>query len=769
MPFGTIAASRYLLLASSVFAGVVLADGEDTKKTPVKSRLMEEVVVTAQKRAENLQDVPVSVAAFSGDMLAAMGVDDAMDLQNVTPGLTYNSTYGFTIVYLRGVGSDAFLMADPSVATYIDNIYYPFSSGLAQSFGRVERIEVLKGPQGTLFGRNTTGGAISITTETPSVEEVYGTVDASYGSFDAVKLRGLVNIPVSDDLAATLAIFHEESETYYDFDPESVQQGGEKEVAKGYRIKAKWIQEHFDVLLAAVRVDQAGYGTALSPNTAPSSLARTFGAEAQPRDHTAAVDAPLDFNIDSEVYFAELNGYFAGFDSKLLLSKQSIYNTGLTDFDGTNSPILAFSAPIYSDVKTAELQFLSNDESWGNQWLEWIGGFYYIDSVAGLDPDLGLFGAEGGDVMGVPISETIALMPPDLAALVGSLPLTSGANLALHGLLATESYAAFLQTTFTLTDWMELTLGGRYQEEERVVLRSSSGTRNADGSETETADRVNDGEGFNSVESTNFSPKVAVNFIPAEDLIVYASWQEGYKSGTFNTINVTDDIDYAEAELVEAYEIGVKFTHPDGYTINAAVFHTDIENIQVQFSSLFRGGAVSFENAGAGRIRGFDFDARALLFPGFFDNLVLSASGAYLDAIYTDYRDGTGYNDDTGFYETGRDFTGNRMVRTPEYTATAALSKTFGLPGGPLEVVVDAYYNSGYPYQAQNTLFYEKEYHLINARVSYLIEDWDLRITASGKNLSDSVYAYSQFPSDFGRQESLAPPRNYNLAIVWNF
>ncbi len=117
----------------------------------------------------------------------------------------------------------------------------------------------------------------------------------------------------------------------------------------------------------------------------------------------------------------------------------------------------------------------------------------------------------------------------------------------------------------------------------------------------------------------------------------------------------------------------------------------------------------------------------------------------------------------------GQDFTGNRMVRTPEYTATVAISKAFIFEPGPLELTVDGYYNSGYPYQAQNTLFFEEEYYLINARASFLFEEWDLRITASGKNLNDAVYAYSQFPNDFGRLEALAPPTNYNLAVEWNF
>ncbi|MEX1668400.1 TonB-dependent receptor [Zhongshania guokunii] len=757
----TLPAAMVLISCQSTLQAQEVAQEERQSR----NRMMEEVVVTATKRAENAQDVPVSVSAFSGDMLAAMGVDNPTDLQAVTPGLTYNSATGFSIIYLRGVGSDAFLMADPSVATYIDGIYYPFASGLAQSFGKVERIEVLKGPQGTLFGRNTTGGAISITTEQPSFDEVYGSIDASYGSFNARQTAALINVPVTDWFATSLALFYNESDQYYTFDPESKQQNMDVERAAGGRFKMKFASEHFDLLLAAVKVKQSGYNTALAANTRASDQAKLQGAESQPRDHTISVDAPLNFDIDSEVLFGEFNAYLDHFDIKLLASHQTLENYGQSDFDGTNASIIAFQAPLFADVKTAELQFISNQDSWNADWLEWIGGLYYINSTAGLLPRFGAAGGEQGNIGPIPIGSLLGDLTQQLPA-----PALNGIALNLEGILDTDSWAAFFQTTFTLTDWAELTLGGRYQYEERYVVASSTSVENADGSSTLLFDWANDGQGVREVDGDNFSPKIAVNLRPAEDLLVFLSWQKGFKSGTFNTVNITDDIDYAEEEQVTSYELGAKYTSPSGnFVINSAVFYTEIDNIQVQFSSIQSGGAVTFDNAGAGRIQGIDFDSKIVLIPTIVDDFILSVSGAYLDAIYTDYTDGLGFDEDSGAYQDGQDFTGNRMVRTPEYTATMALSKTFLFDDGPLEITADAYYNSGYAYLPQNTVFMEEEYYLVNARASFLIEDWDLRITASGKNLSDTVYAYSQFPNDDGRLEALAPPRNYSLAVQWNF
>src|SRR5690606_32930753 len=135
-----------------------------------RSRFIEEIVVTAQKREQNLQDVPVSVQAFSGELLDALGVTDQTDLQRITPGLNVTTQVSYVMTFLRGIGTDATIAAEPSVATYIDGIYYPFASNLAQNFGAVDRIEVLKGPQGTLFGRSATGGAIAIYTEEPDLD-----------------------------------------------------------------------------------------------------------------------------------------------------------------------------------------------------------------------------------------------------------------------------------------------------------------------------------------------------------------------------------------------------------------------------------------------------------------------------------------------------------------------------------------------------------------------------------------------------------------------
>ncbi|HKY93633.1 MAG TPA: TonB-dependent receptor plug domain-containing protein, partial [Nevskiaceae bacterium] len=246
------------------------------------SRFVQEVVVTAQKREEKLQDVPISVQAFGGELLDAMGVTDQTDLQRVTPGLNISSQVSYVITFLRGVGTDAAIAADPSVATYIDGIYYPFASNLAQNFGAVDRIEVLKGPQGTLFGRNATGGAISIYTREPDFDSVSGEVNASVGSFGTKKSRAYFNVPLTDWLAFNVSAIASESRGFYEGTRGVPPVGFPKDKEVGARMKVR-IQptENLEIHLAGLIHQLHGGAANISFNSAPSTLGTLLGIQPQ--------------------------------------------------------------------------------------------------------------------------------------------------------------------------------------------------------------------------------------------------------------------------------------------------------------------------------------------------------------------------------------------------------------------------------------------------------------------------------------------------------
>ena len=742
------------------------------------SRFVEEIVITAQKREENLQDVPISVTAFSADMLDAKGVDNPADLQKTTPGLTYTTAVGFSLIYLRGVGSDAFLMADPSVALYIDGIYFPFAQGLAQSFGALERIEVLKGPQGTLFGRNAVGGAINIITKAPSKDPELS-LQAGYADYDQLRLRAHTNIPLTDELAFSVSGFYNSEENYY----EGSTSNGKPlplDIGKGVRVKARWIPaDNLDLTLAAFRLNQTGAGSLFTPNIQPAPL---LGLPLQAQTGFEAHQSTPVFNtLDNTVVYAEGNANFDGFDIKLLGSDQYIQSRFSYDFDGTSVPIAGFEgSPQYADVQSTELQVLSNESSWGSDWLNWIGGAYYFQSKQGFDPvyfNVADFNLSSGNAAGIrfPTQVTDALI-----SILGPLGLVPNLRLPLEAIIGTKSLAGFAQATVKATDWLSVTLGARYQIEEREVLKSGSGvqTLNGDVFPVPLCDAVNGGDLVQcfrpnlelSRETKSFKPKVSFDFRPMDDVLVYASYQQAIKSGTFNAVTLYDPPDYVKPEHLDAYELGFKSKLLGGLvTFNTAAFYYDIRDQQVQFISVAQGGAASFENAEKSRVRGIDFDTLAILAPNLVDNLVLTISGAFLDGEYLDYPDARGYDEATGVAFQNGDYSGNTAVRTPKFSGVLSLSKTFEVPGGSLEVAADTYRNSGFYFSPQNTeVSFQDAYSLLNARVSYYYEPWRLRLTAFGNNLTDKRYDAGQFTTDFGTNAYMGAPVSYGVRLNWD-
>jgi iron complex outermembrane receptor protein len=419
----------------------------------------------------------------------------------------------------------------------------------------------------------------------------------------------------------------------------------------------------------------------------------------------------------------------------------------------------------------AELQFLSNGE-WGPDWLTWIVGGFYLDQESGFP--LNRFGVAGLELSDLQLLN-LASLPPQLVDFLSGLALVpDGVSLALTSELGTRSTAYFTQVTADITDELHLTLGGRYQEEDRRVIASDTGVANLDGSITPLIIRQHP-----SSHTTNFSPKVAVNYDVTDDAMVYASWTEGYKSGTYNTVNIYDDIEYVRPETVTTTEAGFKSElFGKLLRLNGAVFQNEIDDLQVQFISLLSGGAVSLENAGKARIRGFDFDFQLTPLPDLDPGLVLIGGGTYLKSKYLSYENGSGYTTNAdgnytnaGLYNQGTgDYTGNKVTRTPKFSGTIGFNQLLEVGEGDLEFGAQLYYNSGFYYTAQNSpISHEDKYYVIDAQVSYYYRPWKTRLTVFGKNINDEQYTYSQFHLDTGRLDFLAPPATYGARINWDF
>jgi len=753
-----------------------------------RSRAIEEIVVTAQKREENLKDVPLSVAAFSADALDARQVLTLQDLPKLTPGLTVTPQAGFTSLFLRGVGSDAYALGDPLVVYYVDGVYIPFAQAMFADLGVIEQMEVLKGPQGTLFGRNALGGAVKTTTRDPDLVEVTGQVQTSYGNRHAFKGSTYVSIPlVEDRLAIGVAGLYKDSEHHLEtlHTAEFVPLPDPHEEA--FQIRVKYLPTD-DLSLRftySYNTDVNAHG--YNVNTEPGPLALATGYTGQdPRQ--ARIDHDLTSKSRNRIWLGDAALHLPALDIKLLGSYQDFWNTNSVDFDGTDRPIVHFvNAPGISKAKTGELQFLSNEGTPFANWVETAFGVYFFDQHAGFRGGANVAGffCPDGSVRiincdgpaSIPAVGTLlnAVLDPLGLDIVGS-PI----NLGFIALLDTQSIAFYNQTKFMLTDWMHLTMGFRYQQETREVSNSAGLLRLSGNVYDSSQDIPYQQWGPDDFSNTTkaLDPKAVLSFMPdwswlGEDPLIYASYQTATTSSTFNTIRIIPGFppDFVKPVKLTAYEIGYKTRLFDNLIdLNTAAFYYDIKDPQVQFISLAAGGAVTFENAEGQRIRGAELDFTARILPSLLnDTLVMMGNVTYLDAIYTSYKDGSGFNDQYVFSR-GNDYSGNRVTRTPEYSYSVGLLATFPTSRGAFELGANYFFQDDVYLLAQETENARIDaYGTLGAHVSYLHEPWNLRVTAFGDNILKEDYNYSLFILDFGKNEYPAPLRTYGVKISWSF
>ena len=766
--------ARYCCLSIICVFSIVNHIKADEYKS--SNRMIEEVMVVAQKREEKLQDIPISVQAFSENRLEAMGITSIADLQLVAPGMNYTETSGFGIIYIRGVGSDTFLMGDPNVATYLDGVYLPFAVGQNQELFGLERIEVLKGPQGTLFGRGANGGAINIMTKSPSLTESEIQLELGYDSLNTTQTKAYFSYPIVDALAMSISASYKSGDHWYD---EESTGGGEKlpqVSSQAMRVKLLWTPvDELELGLSYMQSLEQGTSSGLQGNSEPSLLAQVVGITPQ-TGYTVDNDVPVYYHANNKIM--SFTGLWSGenHDYKFLVSRQDGSPMGLfIDFDGAPQPVAYFgtSNGAVNEVKTAEVQMISANEGLFGSNVRYNFGYYWVNWVSALDPVfLGLLGID----LSTGVQNSTLSLPAGFVGLLDSLlePLlgfgTPSGAVRLVGRNTLDSHALYAQTSIDFLDDFTFTVGVRYQEETRTLDESSSSLGDSNIEPVVFIQKYEDIE--DEVKSTK--PKIGLEYRPPflDEGMIYASWQQSIKGTQYNLINIYDPPEMILPEEMDAIELGIK-TSPfgAGSVFNFAYFKYDIENLQVQFVSLLQGGAVTQENAGGAAIEGFEFEFQTLLFPSVIDNLVLISNGTMLTTKeYTEYLNGSGFDPNTGLLTTGNDFSGNEIARAPDATGTIGVSKTTEVPGGSLEIGADYYYNSGFYYLAQNSeKSVEDAYTVLNARVSYFYQPANLRITLYGRNLQGTEYNYGRFHVDFGTADYKAPRDIIGLKVNWQF
>jgi iron complex outermembrane receptor protein len=679
---------------------------------------IETLWVTAERRREDPQQIPMSLSVFSGETLDRAGVASTFDLPLITPGLVVTTNTVIGQPYLRGVGSDLISAgADASVATMIDGVYQSRPVAAIWDLYDVERVEVLKGPQGTLFGRNATGGLIHVIHRRPE-PELAAEVALDYGNFDHVRVRGFLNVPVYED-----RIFARISGLFRDHD------GYTRNLFRGNRTG--------DVHVGSVRGQLLGLPSdALSLHLSGDYTRdhSTRGLESKlvsPLSGSPAVLAggtvPDDprkvlFDVEPEVDLEAwgVSGRAEWEFEPLTFSSLSAYRKTrfdeVLDLDATEIDFASNSPEEESGTFTQEFQLTSNSVG----AFEWLGGVYYLHESAFqmLDVRITPFGIRDRP-------------SADLKA---------------------DAIAVYANASYELLERFRISAGLRYSYERREMdyLETLNGAVIAQ------FDRDDDWDAW--------TPRFALEYFPCNGNLLYANISRGFKSGGFNT-TVAQDFPF-DPEFVWAYEIGFKTSLPDGWGhVNGAMFYYDYSDIQLQVLS--EDAAIPFplvKNAGEATIWGAE--AQVVLSP--VAGLTFDLSVAYLNAHFDDLQ-----APDPNDPAADPDQSGNRLPKAPEFSIGIGAEYAWQLGHfGTLTPRVDYRYQSAIYFDIfEYSSVRQNGYSLVNARLEWESAGGNWEVAVFGRNLADRTWAHSGIRLDgqIGNLRYWGAPRSYGFQVALRY
>lgn len=715
------------LVAATCLAGPAFAQQED-------------IIVTAQKRAENLQDVPISVNAFTGSTLENIGVTGVQSLQFATPGLVFNRTGPSAQPYIRGIGTRLSQGGlEPSVAVYLDGRYEPLSSAVMAEMADVERVEVLKGPQGTLYGRNATAGAIRIISKEVS-DELEGQFSAGYGNYDYYTASASVNVPLTDSFGTRITGMLKKRDA---FAKNRIAGARDADDLDRWALRGKFRLEAGDNVTANLTLaywkqdDAAGLDQIdLSPQAYSTGISRG-GITGRNRGEIASVlDAiqrsdqfSAEFRVDVELGDIDLASIttFADYDG---------YTT--IDADGTSARV--FDAP--GSVTSAqnfsqELQLVSGDKT----GLEWIVGAYYFHGKSQTDNKL-----DAG----------------------GPLLLSTGNQRNI-----TDAFAIFGQATWHFDDQWSLTAGGRLgYERKSVSTRKSTAVPGATLALVPFDDKA---------DWTSFTPKLTLQY-DMGDAMVYLAYARGFKSGGYNypAKNAAGVGSALNPETLDMIELGVKGDFFDRRVrANVAAYAYDYKDLQVTRASTQGSGSVTSvtENAANARIYGLDADVNWSVT----DHFTLTSG---LNLSHSEYRDflttakmfnavATGAPA-VGMRDVAYNASGHALLRSPDWSAF--ISAEYDLPlanGAHVPINLSYSYKDDYDFDfiadPSSGRLRQKAYGLLNARITYVSANDNWRLAAWAQNLTDVHYFDDVVGTGAGIRASYGAPRTYGVDFTYRF
>jgi iron complex outermembrane receptor protein len=733
--------TRSFALAASVAAVLASAHAPAARAAEGDSgSLLEEVVVTAQKRAESAQEVPISIVAMTGESLEKLNQADVLAIASRTPTLQYSQAGGEAQLYIRGVGSNLLAVgADPSVAIHQDGVYLGRPNMGMNQFLDVDRVEILRGPQGTLYGRNATGGTLNIVSRMPT-REFEGYAMAGFGENDRIELKGAVGGPLSDVISFRLAARSVKDDGYTeDLDPRGTNTIDDQDM-QAYRAILR-IQPSENLRLD-LQYDHSTFengNTSIIPldnlGAAPLLGAVPTGSIHKVRNNTPSF---MDWNTGGPTATLEW-----GINEHAVLtyvySQRDFEQDFLFNTDGTEAEVTRTTMQFDTTQKSHEVRVASRNLD----RFEWIAGFYSLKEDK--------FGALG--------LVRLNLATPG----VFIIPATN----------TTDAKAVFAQASYEITPTVKLTAGIRRSEEEKGDFNQQI---NVFASATNPVDQIALGLYGNLVRPaaattrrdsrkwTAWTPKIGLDWKMSDDVLVYASYTKGFKSGGYNDYQPSNPV-YGP-ESIKSYEVGVKSDWMDRkLRVNAAAFWYDYTDLQV--TSYFQ-SLTLVSNAADSTVKGIDLEVLANPAPG----LDVGASISWLDATYDRFLfpygvcranvaadptcRGIGLNQPRAL-----DVAGNRLNNAPEIKGNVFAQYTLPLGGaGDLSVLAQYSHTDDIEFNAANDPNErQKAYSLLDARVAWTSPSGSLEIAAWGKNLTDEDYFHNiiQFTSTSNPPNSPGP------------
>lgn len=631
-------ASVFPFIASALISQV--ANAQEAERSTGSG--LNDIVVTAQKRTQNIQDVPVAVSVTTGEDLDRLQVTNVESLQYSTPSLVVaggdpsRKRFG-----IRGISDQSRNAGfDNRIGVYVDGVWVGRSAASNQAALDVASIEILRGPQGTLFGKNTVAGAINILTVKPKFG-TSGYLEAEYGNYDSRRLKGMVNIAASDTVAMRVSGMIHKRDGFV----QNISNGLDYDNRDDYGLRGQLLIGSGDTSLyiAADTAQFKGRAT-LSGDRVNDPLA--------PGPREIAIDELQNYKIGNDGLSAQVDHKFGngGTLTSITAFRTSHYNAE-NDEDATPRAF-AFTKPVFEDTShfSEEIRYASDDS----------GRFNYVVGLYYLTQDI-----KGG---GTSTAFAPALNPLAPPIFVG---------VTQYGTVRSQSYAIFAHTNFDITDRLELTAGARFNKEDKSV----------DYKITDTSRLFTNGTLQDKRSSSDFSPTVSLNYDVTDDVMSYARYSRAFKSGGWNTDFVPSVNDIAfDDESVDAFEVGFKSILFDRrLRLNVAAYlskHTDFQVFS--FTQLSNGGsAITATNAGKVTSKGFEVEAD--LKP--VDWLNLFVNYGYNDTKFDSFKNGGG---------PGVDYDGNRPAEAPKHNLNLGIATDFDLGFANLMIQGDYNYRSSF-------------------------------------------------------------------------